>query len=567
MAELTPLSHWLTQPLPQRVALRAGEVLAGTDLIARIDAWVAVLARHPGQRFALYHADAFEFLAILLALWQTQRVACIASDNNGATIAQLRDHVDGFIGEFDAPVVALGASAETAGSEPLRQVLAAQSVALEIYTSGSSGMPKAVIKTIAQLEAEIYALESLWPGEPGSAVLATVTHQHFYGLVIALLWPFSAGRVFAARLCEFAEEIIQCGSALERFTLVSSPSHLARLGPSLDWSALAGRCDYALSSAAPLRRPDSLAASVLLAAPVREIYGSTETGAIAWRCQQDSVSDALWQALPGARLAPDAAGMLSVGAPWLADHQQVKLPDRVEFTEGERFRLLGRADRIVKVEGKRVSLTAIETLLQTHRFVEESRALTLERKRVETAIVMRLSEAGQVQLQQLGRRAFIAVFRELLQGQLETLAIPRRWRFVEQMPYNVQGKLPLPDLQRLFEPDSNRWPQILDRDYIDGRLVMRCLIPPELDYFNGHMDGNPVLPGIVQIHWAEAFGRRWLPISGRFQCLEAIKFQNVVLPDYEVQLDLDFNADNGKLYFCYQSKRGVHSRGRICFTR
>jgi 3-hydroxymyristoyl/3-hydroxydecanoyl-(acyl carrier protein) dehydratase len=96
---------------------------------------------------------------------------------------------------------------------------------------------------------------------------------------------------------------------------------------------------------------------------------------------------------------------------------------------------------------------------------------------------------------------------------------------------------------------------------------MHCRIPPGLDYFDGHIDGRPILPGIVQLHWAEAFGRRWLAVSGRFECLEVIKFQKVILPYYEVQISLDFDAASGKLNFCYESERGVHSRGRICFTR
>jgi acyl-coenzyme A synthetase/AMP-(fatty) acid ligase len=440
------------------------------------------------------------------------------------------------------------------------------SVLLEIYTSGSSGVPKAIGKSVAQLDAELVALETRWPSDPASAVLATVSHHHFYGLMIALLWPFCSARRFDARICEFPEDIIHRGAAHSRFSLVSSPSHLARFSAGFDWPALAGRCDAAYSSAAPLRRADSLNAAALLAAPIREIYGSSETGAIAWRCQQEASEDAAWKALPGVQLGATDAHTLAVQAPYL-DVPRLVLPDRVEFVAPGCFRLLGRVDRIAKVEGKRVSLCAIERLLLASDRVDEARALTLERVRVETAVVLQLSESGRAQLRRVGRKALIREFRNLLDGQLEAVAMPRRWRFVEELPFNPQGKLPLQNLQALFAAEDGRWPQILEHQVVDGRLILRCLIPPELEYFDGHMQGRPILPGIVQVHWAEAFGRRWLPVAGRFECLEVVKFQRVILPHFELRISIDFDAESGKLNFCYESERGVHSRGRICFSR
>lgn len=566
MGGLTPLSHWLLHQPQQVVALRAGSALGAAEFVTRVSAWIATLATRPGQRFAVHHRDSSEFLAILLALWQLKRIACIASDNQSGTVAQLQQQVDGFIGDFPEVVQAIAEASQDTSTAPRWSALANEAVVLEIYTSGSSGAPKAITKTVAQLDAELAALETLWPGDPRSVVLATVSHQHFYGLMIALLWPFCAGRSFDARSCEFPEDIIRRGAALPRFTLVSSPSHLARFSPAFDWPTLGGHCDAAYSSAAPLRRADSLNASVLLDAPLREIYGSSETGAIAWRCQQQATEDAAWQALPGVQLTCTDENTLAVRASFL-DVECLVVPDRVEFDAQGGFQLLGRLDRIVKVEGKRVSLAAIEGLLCAHHWIYEARALTLERLRVEIAVVVQLTEAGQAQAQQAGRKALIREFKALLDGQIETLAMPRRWRFVEQMPLNAQGKLPLQELQALFAKDDDRWPQILERQFVGEQLILRCRIPPDLQYFDGHMDGQPILPGITQLHWAASFARRWLPVVGRFDCLEVVKFQKVILPHYELRISLDFDSAHGKLSFCFESERGVHSRGRICFKR
>lgn len=105
-------------------------------------------------------------------------------------------------------------------------------------------------------------------------------------MTFGLFWPFSSGRAFETRCCEFNEDIRFKAEHYSRFALVSSPSHLGRFSGSIDWAGIEGRCDYVVSSAAPLARADSLEVGRLLAAPVREIYGSSETGAIAWRLQQ-----------------------------------------------------------------------------------------------------------------------------------------------------------------------------------------------------------------------------------------------------------------------------------------
>ena len=559
-----PLSRWMTDPPVGVVAGNNGAEINVQHFISRVDAWMTDLEQRSGIRWAVYHSDSCELLAVLQALWQLGRTACVTSYNSVDEVERLAASVDGFCGEFPAIVDVVQGPANTTNGERNWIVLDADLVALELFTSGSSGEPKSISKTISQLQREIATLETLWPSESGSMVLSTVSRQHFYGLMFALLWPFCCGRQFETRLCEYPEDIIHRAASYPRFTLISSPSHLTRFNPGLDWSSLAPRCLYVVSSAAPLARKDSLAVSDLLDSPVREIYGSTETGAIAWRCQQTE-KNAKWSALPGVGLAPDSAGGLRVSSTYLGEIESLSLPDRVDFDTRGCFTLHGRMDRIAKIEGKRVSMVSMEGLLQQHDWVDAVSALAITRTRIETAIVMQLSDAGKVQLRGTGRKAIIAVFKDILAREFEAVVLPRRWRFVEQMPYNREGKLPLEQLQILFEKKTAKWPRIVNQELVEGNLTLSCQIPSELIYFAGHMEGRPILPGIVQVHWAEHYGRKMLPVSGRFDRLEVVKFNQVVLPMYELTLSISFNEANRKLSFRYESERGVHSSGRICF--
>jgi len=113
--------------------------------------------------------------------------------------------------------------------------------------------------------------------------------------------------------------------------------------------------------------------------------------------------------------------------------------------------------------------------------------------------------------------------------------------------------------------DEIKWPDILRIDQQALQLTIQCRIPGELAYFDGHFAESPVLPGIVQVHWAEAFGRKYLPLQGRFVRLEQVKFQQVITPEMIVDLQLSYDTEKQKLSFSFDSEHGGHSSGRICF--
>ena len=363
MAELTPLSRWLADQPQQIVAVNKSDSVLTQDLLSRVHDWIGVLHHQTSSRCAVYHTDAFEFLAILLALWQLKCTACIPGDIRPGTVARLKGHVDSFAGEF-AEGIAPGNDVDYSRLDNSRwTVLSSDFIALEIYTSGSTGEPKPITKTILQLEKELVALETRWPDRQDCVVLATVSHQHLYGMTFRLFWPFCSGQAFARRQCEYSEDIFHHAKHFTAFALVSSPSHLTRINTAINWQELDGCCHYLISSAAPLDRQDSLEAGRLLSVAVTEVYGSSETGAIAWRVQQDSEDDALWQALPGVQLSPDDKGTLCVRSPYLGDMEYFTLPDSVAFAQDGRFKLTGRVDRIVKVEGKRVCVSCHGTTI------------------------------------------------------------------------------------------------------------------------------------------------------------------------------------------------------------
>jgi 3-hydroxymyristoyl/3-hydroxydecanoyl-(acyl carrier protein) dehydratase len=91
-------------------------------------------------------------------------------------------------------------------------------------------------------------------------------------------------------------------------------------------------------------------------------------------------------------------------------------------------------------------------------------------------------------------------------------------------------------------------------------------ISAELLYFDGHFDAAPILPGIAQLDWAIAFGRRYFDLPPVFSAVHALKFQQVIQPGACVMLELQHDPSQGSLRFRLHSAAGQHASGRIVFT-
>jgi hypothetical protein len=227
------------------------------------------------------------------------------------------------------------------------------------------------------------------------------------------------------------------------------------------------------------------------------------------------------------------------------------------------FVLLGRADRIVKIEEKRVSLTGIEQALVATGRVAEARALMVDSDgALRLAVVAVPSATGWQLLRDEGKRAFNEVLRRELLQRVERVALPRRFRYVRALPVNSQGKATEALLAALFAPvlPPAQW-----NERQPGRAELKLDVTRELRVFDGHFTEVPVLPGVAQVDWAVAFAEQTFPVPPRFLRAEVLKFHSPVIPPAQLDLTLDWDAERSQLQFRYASAAGVHSSGRLLF--
>lgn len=412
-----------------------------------VSGWRLAFMNRPGERVALYFDDSLDFAAALMGAWHAGKCVYLPNDNRPATCEALQGEVDDFAGDFPLPINTITPTTATATDY---LPLTPHTTQLIIYTSGSTASPVPIVKCLRQLMAELATLEQLWGEQLAAAqILSTVSHQHIYGLLFRLLWPLCAGRIFDARRLEYPEGVIARLADQPKAALIASPALLKRLPDNLPWPSVNDRLCAVFSSGGPLSREAAQHVCQLTGQQAIEVYGSSETGGIAWR-RQNTQHETPWQVMPGVAVTLNEAGLLQVNSPHLPDDRRFSSADRAELTATGGFRLLGRTDHIIKIEEKRVSLSTMEHRLADVAEVAEARIVPIEGERLVLGAVVVLSPAGQQRLDTLGKPAFNQLLRQHLSHHVEAVALPRRWRYVAHLPQNPQGKTTQADLRQLF---------------------------------------------------------------------------------------------------------------------
>ena len=420
--------------------------LSWSDVVEQRATVAAALRALPGVEPVLATSDPFHFLVALLGCWTEGRDPLVPPNFQPATVAQYARSDRVVIDDsWMAALAPASSCADTSRPRPEH--------GLTLYTSGSTGHAKPVFKSLAQLGAEIEVLADLWEERfAGATVLATVPHHHLYGLLFRLLLPLAVGCAFDRRTCLDADELQAAIARRGRHVLLSSPAHLARLPQLLAFERWVPCPRAVFSSGAPLDAESATLYRARLGSAPIEVLGSTESGGIAYRQRDGGAAADAWTPLPTVTIARAADGALVATSPW--SDGAIRLEDEITLEDGGRFRLGTRMDRIVKLEGKRVSLPEIEARLGEHSWVAAAAVEPVPRGGRLGAVLV-LSEAGTAVARQGGRAAVVRALREHLRATIERVAVPRRFRIVTQLPLNERGKIDRSALLSLLSDDHD----------------------------------------------------------------------------------------------------------------
>lgn len=307
-----------------------------------------------------------------------------------------------------------------------------------LLTSGSTGASQAHARTwralVLNIDAEARRLAELLdrPSLAGLNIVATVPAQHSYGFESSVLLGLLGGAAFDSGRPYFPADI---AIALDRLprprALVTTPFHLKTL--LLSGIALP-TTDLVICATAPLSPQLAREAEESFGGTLVEIYGCTEAGQVATR---QTVRSEVWRTFDPLRIERHSGDPDTAHAERFVVHgghveAPTALPDVLQLVDDRHFRLLGRANDLIHVAGKRSSLGYLDHQLNSIPGVIDG-AFWLPDDIVDGVV----RPVAFVVAPDLDARRLTAALRE----RLEAVFVPRRLIFLPSLPRADTGKL------------------------------------------------------------------------------------------------------------------------------
>lgn len=244
------------------------------------------------------------------------------------------------------------------------------------YTSGSTGFPTAALKTKENINSEIDDLTTLLSSYTIKKVIVTVPFIHIYGSLFGLFYPLHNNIDIVLKEHFLPNDLLDL---IDDYSLViTTPLYIKALNKISSKKDL--NKSIFISSTAPLLSEDAKEFKEKFNSNVIQIFGSTETGGIAYK-QSD---EELWTPLKSVKISTNKNSELKVNSPYVSNiiyekefkqtNYEIQTFDYVELLDNK-FKLIGRSSQILKIAGKRYSTIQIENILEKDEDI--SKALVL----------------------------------------------------------------------------------------------------------------------------------------------------------------------------------------------
>lgn len=455
----------------------------------------AAVAASPRQSVTYLVEPGFAWVAAQWGIWRAGRIAVplatshppaeleyvIADSRAGLIIADAayRERVEAIgrrLGVEVRAIEELLRRPDRPSPEEHPWVVTTERPALVFYTSGTTGKPKGVVLTHANLEAQVRSLVEAWEWVPDDVILNVLPLHHVHGVVNVLTCALWSGAT-----CEFAR--FDADAVWRRFLaggltlFMAVPTIYSRLIVAF---AAATPADQAAMRAAT--RGFRLMVSGSAALPVRvleqwraisgqvllERYGMTEVGmALSNPLRGARRPGHVGLPLPGVEVrvvdavghpvAPGTPGELEVRGPTVfqeylgrpeataeAFHDGWFRTGDVAALEEGSYRILGRKSvDIIKSGGYKISALEIEEVLREHPAIAECAVVGVPDEEYGERVAVAIVPHAGMALEQGELRAWA-------KDRLAAYKVPTRLLSLVALPRNAMGKVVKPEVVTLF---------------------------------------------------------------------------------------------------------------------
>ncbi len=169
-----------------------------------------------------------------------------------------------------------------------------------------------------------------------------------------------------------------------------------------------------------------------------------------------------------------------------------------------------------------------------------------------------LTAAGVEALRTRGREALVGAWQSSLAA--HGAPVMSAWRLCDEWTHGVPDAV-------LAQPRPVA--AILDGERVeaDGAYELSLRLPLDLACFADHFPALPVLPGVLQLQWALAFGAARFGTPHACRRMEMLKFQHLLRPGDRPRLRLRHDAAARRLHFAYRLGDTEASSGRFAWEQ
>ncbi len=401
-------------------------------------------------------------------------------------------------------------------------------IIINFQTSGTTGEKKIVQKSLENLFSESEALKNQFPTLlKNKEFISTTTMNHLFGFTFHLMLPLNSENVINTTTVAVPENI-----NVENSCLISTPSFIVKMAKYQNYPV---KNPQVLITAGAELKENVFKFAKEIASNVIEIYGSTETGVVAYR----NSFDERFHIFKGVEL--DCGENFAMVKTNFSLTSFVKVMDKIEKFHNDDILVKGRTDRIYKIQEKRISAVEIEKILSSCKFLKDAYVIKIDEKLACLAV---LNQAGLDYLYKNNIVKLIKKLKSIVKTKYEI--VPQKWKFIDDIPHTVNGKIDKKETDYLFNLNLS-FPVVVDKIFEDGKFTVSLYFYSNCNFFKGHFNGFHIVPGVVQLFYAQYFARRFFGVdcvSGQYR---KIKFTNIIQPDKVLKLELE-QVKNGISY-------------------
>jgi acyl-coenzyme A synthetase/AMP-(fatty) acid ligase/uncharacterized membrane protein len=544
------------------------------------------------EQWILHVEDCWYFLAAFAALLQCKKQVLLTANISPAYIAEIRGAGVAFLSDQDVEnamdirkLLAASVSPDeraALSSDPIPAINADETVIL-MYTSGTTGKPKVVRQRLTEFETDNRFILSKY-GEKflKRKLCSTVSQHHIYGLLFSTLLPFTAAVPFRRRRVEFPEEFLGLTDA--SYMIITVPAFLKRAveqfgeGEAGPATVLRLNDPWIVTSGGAVPPEVAKKTDAVFGFWPMEVYGSTETSGIAYRWSKNGME---WMPFDNAQISKNEEGCLVIRSPYIKDPAGFTTGDLVDILPDGRFLLKGRADSIVKIEEKRISLPEVESRILQTGFVSDVCVVVMEDRRQYLAAALSLNNRGREEFSGKKKADINRYFTAYLLQFFENTVLPKKWRYLEALPLDAQGKKKKLEIEALFATSRNdaapnavfmhsisgmrEIPREKVLEQGDDHVLLEFSVPKESGYFRGHFPEYNILPGVALFEMVMRMASRYLGTGINISRFKRIKFSAIIRPGIPLRMKLNYRAGKRELGFEISNPGGdvVYSTGMV----